>query len=249
MRKILPLLFFGLGVSGQASQEWRTFTSVDGKRTFEGKLTAFDTASNTVTVLNSKRQMISFNIEVVSENDRDYVAENAGKLSQDVNLRIRFEALRERKDAVRSNNTRSTTHDGGYTIYVNSFTQQTIADAKVEYVMIYRKDQVNGDHSDQLVKGSDNVEILPNCSAAVQTETVDLVNYYKAGTVTSSGGGCSGGSCSKGSVTATRAERSRDLLIGCVARVIVDGKVVSQSATSPDLLQKYESEFGADYEK
>lgn len=252
MKIILVSLILALGMTAHASQEWRTFTSVDGQRTFKGQLTAFDAGSSTVTVLNSKGQRISFKIDVISEDDREYVIANSSKLSPDTNLRIRFGTLRERKDAARGDGTRTTTHDGGYTIFVNSFSPRIIADAEVEYALIYRKDQVNGEHSDHVIKGSDTVEIPPNSSAAVRTETVDLVNFYKAGevSVSGAGGGCRGGSCGKGSstATATRSQRSRDSLIGCVARVIVDGKVVSVGATSPDILKKYGSELGDDYE-
>jgi hypothetical protein len=247
MKKNIVILLLGLGIAGHADQKFRTFTSVDGEKTFEGRLTAFDENSSTVTVLNSRRQQISFNIDRISEEDREYVVANASKLAPSANLKIRFEPLRERTGKASSGDSRSTTHDGGYTIYVNSYSPERVADARVEYVMIYRKDQLEGKHSDQVIKGHEIVNITTNGSAAVQTETVQLVNQFKAGQVSSSGGGCSGGSCGKGSVTATRSKRSRDLLIGCVARVIVNGEIVSENATSPDLLRKYESELGGKY--
>lgn len=245
MKKILSLMIFGLAVTGHASQEWRTFTSADGGRTFKGQLTAFDSDSNTVTVLNSSMERISFKMDLVSEDDRDYVIENSSKLAPDFNLQIRFETSRERKDAKRGGDSRTTTHDGGYSIYVNSFTPQFIKEAEVEYVMIYRKDKVSGGSTDEVLKGSESIALPSNSSATVQTDTVDLVNFYKAGKVSKTGGGCSGGKCSKGGTTATRSQRSRDFLIGCVARVIVDGHVVSVGATSPGILEKYESELGS----
>jgi hypothetical protein len=244
MKKAFVTLFFILGITANAGQEWRTFTSADGARTFKGQFVAFDEATETVTVINSKRQRFSFKIDVISEADQEYVNENADKLPPDANLKIRFEELFDRTDFQRgAEKTKTKTYDGGYTIHVNSYTPRLISEAEVEYVMIYRKDKVDGDHSDHIVKGSETVVIPPNSSASVETETVDLVNYYKAGKAVSSGGGCSGGGCSKGSTTFTKSERSRDSLIGCVVRVTVDGHVVGLDATSPGILQKYGSEL------
>ncbi len=246
MKKSLTLLFLGLGMTAHASQEWRTFSSVDGTRTFKGQLTAFDTSSSTVTVLKSDQKRITFKIDVISEEDQEYVLDNASKLAPDLNLRIRFEELRDRKGTTRGDESRTTNHEGGYTIYLNSFSPTLVKEAEVEYLMIYRKDAVTGDSNDIVVKGSDIVEIPPNSSASVETETVELVNYFKPSEATSSGG-CSSGSCG-GSTTYTKSERSRDFMIGCVTRVVVNGTVVSESATSPGILEKYASEF-SEYEK
>lgn len=244
MKKALVTFFLGFVITVSANQEPRTFTSADGVRSFKGQLVAFDKSTETVTVLNSKRQRVSFKMDVISEADQDHVNDNADKLPPDANLKISFDELFDRTDFERgAENTKTKTYKGGYTIHVNSYTPRLISEAEVEYVMIYRKDSVEGEHSDTLVKGSETVVIPPNSSASVETETVDLVNFYKAGKAISSGGGCSGGSCGAGSVTFTKSERSRDSLIGCVARVTVDGHVVGLSSTSPGILQKYEAEL------
>lgn len=244
MKKTFVALFFVLRITADASDEWRTFTSADGARSFKGQLVAFDKGTETVTVNNSKRQHLSFNIDVISDDDQDYVNENADNLPPDANLKIRFDELFDRTDFQRgAEKTKTKTYDGGYTIHVNSFTPRLISEAEVEYVMIYRKDKVDGNYSDTVVRGSETVVIPPNSSASVETETVDLVNYYKAGTATSSAGGCSSGGCGSGSVSYTKSERSRDSLIGCVARVTVNGQVVGVNATSPGILEKYESEL------
>lgn len=244
MKKAFITLFLVMGITANADQEWRTFTSADGGRSFKGQLVAFDKSTETVTVINAKRQRLSFKMDVISEADQDYVNDNADKLPPDANLKIRFDELFDRTDFQRgAEKTKTKTYDGGYTIHVNSYTPRLISEAEVEYVMIYRKDNVDGNYSDITVKGSETVVVPPNSSASVETETVDLVNFYKAGKAISSGGGCSRGGCSKGSTTFTKSERSRDSLIGCVARVTVDGHVVAVSATSPGILEKYEAEL------
>jgi hypothetical protein len=241
MKKSFITLFLVVtGITANAGQEWRTFTSADGGRSFKGQLVAFDKGTETVTVLNAKRQRLSFKIDAISESDQEYVNDNAEKLPPDANLRFVFDERFELKDSQRGGETKTKTYDGGYTIHVNSYTPRLISEAEVDYVMIYRKDKVGGDSADLVIKGSETVVIPPNSSASVDTKTVDLVNFYKAGKATSTAGKCGGGSCTKGSTTATRSERSRDFLVGCVARVKIDGQVVSVSATSPGILDKYE---------
>lgn len=242
MNKAFITLFFVMVITADAGQEWRTFTSAEGSRSFKGQLVAYDRGSDTVTVINTKRQRFSFHIDMISEDDQDFVDENADKLPPDANLKIRFDELLDKTDSQRgADKTKTKTYDGGYTIHVNSYTPRLISEAEVEYVMIYRKDKVNGKYSDMTVKGSETVVLPPNSSASVETKTVDLVNFYKAGKAISTAGGCSSGGCSKGSVTFTKSERSRDFMVGCVARVKIDGQVVSVSATSPGILEKYES--------
>ena len=242
MKKTIITLFFVMGITADAGQDWRTFTSADGSRSFKGQLVAYDRGSDTVTVINAKRQRFSFQIDTISEEDQDFVDENADKLPPDANLKIRFDELLDKTDFQRgAEKTKTKTYDGGYTIHVNSYTPRLISEAEVDYVMIYRKDKVDGNYTDTVVKGSETVEIPPNSSASVETETVDLVNFYKAGKAVSKAGKCGSGGCSKGSVTFTKSERSRDFMVGCVARVKIDGQVVSVSATSPGILEKYES--------
>jgi hypothetical protein len=249
MKKSLFILFLGLGVTVRANQEFRTFTSAEGGRSFNGKLVAFDDESETVTVINSKGRNISFKLDLISKVDREFVISQSDKLPPDAKLEIRFETTNERKDSKRTNDTRTSTNKGAYTISVNSYTPRTIKDVEVDYVMIYRKDKVNGKYTDQVIKGSKTVTINPNSSAAVGTETVDLVNYFKESTVVTNGGGCAAGRCGTASVTATKPERSRDFLIGCVARVSVNGQEVGISATSPDVLEKYQSQLQNSHKK
>ena len=250
MKKTLVTFFLGLVITVSGNQELHTFTSADGVRSFKGQLVAFDKSTETVTVLNSNGQRFSFNMDVISEADQDHVNDNADKLPPEANLKISFDELFDRTAFERgAENAKTKTYKGGYSIHVNSYTPRHISEAEVEYVIIYRKDSVDGEHSDTLVKGSETVVIPHNGSASVETKTVDLVKFYKPGKAIGSGGGGGSGcsTCPKskgsGSVTYTKSERSRDSLIGCVARVTVDGHVVGLSATNPGILKKYEAEL------
>lgn len=57
--------------------EKHTFRSADGKKTFDALLTAYDPATGMVTVQKANRSTITFNIDILSEEDQKYVKEQA----------------------------------------------------------------------------------------------------------------------------------------------------------------------------
>jgi len=246
MKNISILLLSLLALVVNASAQMRTFTSADGERTFQATLIGYNANTQVVTVRNEQNQNINFNIDLISEKDREFV--KANPQAENVALEVRFDRLVDRQNANRSKNQRTTTYDAGYNIRLLNYTPQDLGKVEVEYLLIYRKDDVSGKAETHTVRGSGSVHLEANGSQELETTTVKLVNFFKRSTVRSGGGGCSrGGGCSKQQTTATRAQRSRDTLVGCIARVKLDGKVVSTSATAPNLLRQYENEFGGKY--
>ncbi len=248
MKNLLTLIFsLALGMTAQADSSWRTFTSSDGARTFEGRLTAYNASTQTVTVENRQGQTLHFKEDLISEDDREYVLSNADKLPPEISLDVRFEKLLDRGDSKRTGGSRTTTSDAGYKIALRNFTPERFSDVEVEYLMIYRKDQVSGSGTNQVVRGSESVTLEANRTHDIETESVSLVSFYEAAKASSasSGGGCSAGRCPKSSssTTVTRAKRSRDYLVGCIARVTVNGHVVATAATAPNLLRQYQAEL------
>ena len=226
-----------------ASAEMRTFTSTDGERTFNGRLTAYNSETKTVTVLNAQGHTLHFDIALISEKDRNYVVTKAPTLPANVSLDVRFEQQRDRQDTERQGRTRRTTHDAGYNIIINNYSQQGVQGAEVEYLLIYRKDDVAGSGENKTVSGRKTLNIEPNGNHEIETETVELVSFLQRGSVRSVGGGCRGSSCGT-STRATRSQRSRDFLVGCIARVKINGEVVETAATAPNVLRAYGDQLG-----
>lgn len=248
MKHLLTLtLFLALGMVAHADSPWRTFTSPDGDRTFEGRLTGYNARTQTVTVQNRQGQTIHFKEDLISRDDREYVRDNVNNLPPDISLDVRFERLSERGETKRGGNTRTTQSDAGYKITLQNYTPKHFGDVDVEYLLIYRKDKVEGSGTNEVVRGSSSVSLEANRTREIETQTVTLVNFFERGKASSAaaGGSCGGGGCSKGSssTTVTRSKRSRDYLVGCVARVKVNGHVVSTTATAANLLRQYETEF------
>lgn len=238
--KIPATLLSLLLLTFHASAEMRTFTSSDGDRSFDGRLTAYNSETKTVTVVNMQRQTLHFDISLLSSEDQEYVTKTAPTLPVNLALDVRFEPVRERQEAERSGRVRRTTYDGGYTITLNNYSAEGAQAAEVEYLMIYRKDEVTGSGENKTISGRQTISIEPNGSHDVETEIVQLVNFYQRGQVR--GGGCGGGGCS--TPTATRSQRSRDYLVGCIVRVTVNGEVIETAATAPNILRTYEDQLG-----
>ena len=239
--KYTALLASFLLLTVHAGAETRTFTCPTGERTFDGRLAAYDSGSKTVTVMNAQGHTLHFDISLISKPDQEYVIKNAPALPVNVSLDVRFEQLRDRQDSQKSGNTRRSTYDAGYTITLNDYSGQGLQNAEVEYLLIYRKDEVSGSGGNMTVSGRKSVSVVPNGSHKFETDTVQLVSFFQSGQVRtrSVGGGCRGGGCGSTSTTATRSKRSRDFLVGCIAQIKVNGVVVETAATAPNILRQY----------
>lgn len=175
---ILPLLF-GMVSMASAEADWRTYHSADGQRSFDGKLLAYDSETKTVTVVNRQRQTIDFSLDLLSEDDQDYVTEVADTLPVSIRLDVRFQELKERQNSERERSqdkdTRKVESEGGFEIAINNFSGTGYDDVKVEYLVIYHKDNPDGDGDDQILRGSETITIYPRETHLVETDTIDLM--------------------------------------------------------------------------
>jgi hypothetical protein len=242
MKHILILACsLAIGMAAHAQSPWRTFTSSDGERTFEGRLIAYNAATQTISVQNRQGQTIHFKEDLVTGEDREFVRDNLDKLPPDISLDVRFDRIVERGETNRSGDSRTTNSSGGYKITLRNYTAKHYSDVEVDYLLIYRKDEIEGRGADQIVRGSETVSLEANRTRDIETQTVSLTNFFERGKVSSSSG------CSRcpSSNTATRSKRSKDFLVGCVAQIKVNGHVVTTTATAANLVREYESEFGS----
>lgn len=244
MKPILLLLLTCLVCLGQEPGEWRTFTSPDGSKTFEGQLTAYDEVSEKATVRTKAGATIEFELDRVSDEDREYIETHAKDLPVSIKLDVRFEKIMERTSSSSTGGTRNATYEGGYKILIKNFTPTSYMDVDVDYIVVYRKDQVSGSGTDQITNGSDTIDLLANTSTEVVAGGVQLSSYFKKGQSTSGGGGCR--TCPRSGGTSIPSQRSRDYLIGCIALIKINGQVVQTSATSPSVLRKYGKSLGVE---
>lgn len=173
---LLPAFSLALAASAHGQAEWKTFTSADGERSFVGQLQAYDDQTNTVTMLNRQRQTVDFDIELLSDEDREYVVTTAPTLPVRAFLEVTFQPMQERQSSDRSGTTRRTESDGGFQITIDNFLPVAYRDVTVEYLMIYRKDSASGGGTDQVLRGTRQIDLEANGTLEIETESVQLVS-------------------------------------------------------------------------
>jgi hypothetical protein len=239
---LLSVLLVGIAA---AQTPWRTFRSADGGQTFVGKLIGFDSEADSVTVrMKTTQQTATLKLERLSAQDQEYVKATAPDLVPDAAIELRFAKLMELTGSEQGDGTRTKSYNGGYQIQLRNYSTEFIRDVDVEYIVIYRKDEVGGNGERVLHSGSKHfADLLPNYTDEVIADGVKLENYFKGGSsVSSTSAGCSTCPSSTASI-ATRAQKSRDLLLGCIVRIKIGGKVVLTDASSPDILRQYADAF------
>lgn len=177
-RTLLACIWAAAALTASGQAEWRTYTSEDGARTFEGQLQAYDAGSETVTVLNRQRQAMSFNIGVLSEADRKYITETAPTLPVRARLDVRYQTLQERQSASRTDTTRRSESEAGYEVTINNFSPIDLKGAVIEYAIIYRKDSANGPATTEVIRGSKQIDIEANGTHSFETTAVQLVSSH-----------------------------------------------------------------------
>jgi hypothetical protein len=165
--------------------EARTFTSAEGGKTFQGRLTDYDAKKGTVTVRKGQRNM-TFKLSLLSERDVEYVKEHGNALAAANAIRLDFDLWKGKAVTDRTDAERTTTTPAGYDIEIRNWTKKNIDNIEVRYTIFHRKDAENGAGSIGQTKGSFHVSTLfagkddPN-----RTEPVNLIRYSRK----KSGGG------------------------------------------------------------
>ena len=96
--KLKHLLHVGIvALLGVGAVSARTWTSANGKKTFEGELKSFDKGNDTVTIVYRNGRTVTFGTQKLSEADRTFLEEN-GKAAADAADPVDVEAaLKEQK--------------------------------------------------------------------------------------------------------------------------------------------------------
>jgi hypothetical protein len=249
MKAIVPILLLCLAGVTLAETElpWRSFKSSDGEQTFEGRLIGYQSSDQTVTVRMKSGQTVTFAMARLSAEDRDYVVTEAPEPPISARLDLRFTKIMDETGSERDKGARSKTYNGGYNIQILNYSPQALEDVEVEYLIIYRKDATDGLGERMAHKGSTTMSsLLPNLRDVVVADGIALESSYEPGTSSvSAASGCS--SCGTGgSVSVTKSQRTRDVILGCVARVKSRGQIVHTAASSPDILRRYADAFDSD---
>jgi hypothetical protein len=246
---VIPLVALLSGLSPlQAGTEWHTFKSPDGSRSFEAELVRLNSDAGTITVrIKSSNTTRAVKLDQLSEEDKTYAQTTGKQLAAISGFRFKFAKDMGKTSSSTSGDTTITNYDGSYKISIENHSTEHVEDVTIEYLVIWRKDSFTGMGADQLIKGSESIStVIGGINESINTTPIKMENRSKRGSSTTSGGSCP--SCPKSTV-ATRAEHSRDQLVGCIVRLKIGGKVVKTTESSRNLLKKYEDQFDSEQYK
>jgi hypothetical protein len=248
-KNLLPVILLALLASFAGAQiPWREFKSADGTQKFVGQLLSYKKADESVTVrLKANMKPATFKLERLSEDDRAYVMAEAANLAANASVELRFDKLLEPTNNERSDTTRTKTYNGGYKVEMVNRSAEWLEDVEVQYVVIYYKDQTDGNGKRMLHGGSKHFDsLLPNSKNEVLADGIEMENFFKEGTAEERRDGTFDAQGNRNTtLKVTKAQKSRDVLLGCVARVKVAGKIVHTEASSPDIMRQYRDSFEA----
>ena len=191
MKRLLTIAgCLALAATGWADVEWRTFENSDKSKFFKGRLVGYDSARNKVTVQKqSTMRSITFSLDLLSEDHQKFVKERSMELEAAGGLRMMFYENVEKVSSNRTSTTRTNNYNGGYKIEIRNYLRKAIQDVEIDYIVIYRKDSTKGNGTLATKKGSKNLTALvPNYDENLVIDGIPLKSYYKAGSVSVSGG-------------------------------------------------------------
>jgi hypothetical protein len=243
--KIAFVALLVLTSPARCEEAWRTFENADGSRSFTAKLIAYDQARETATVtLKDGGKQLTFALKVLKEEDQAFVKEHAQQLAAQSSLRFKFDKFMDETGESESGDTTVTTYNGGYRVALSSYATGSIKDVEVEHLVIWRKDSFEGMGEDQVVHGTQRLDnLIAGLTETVTINGIQMESRVKKGKSVTTGGSCPRCPRCPTSTVSTRTLRSRDLLVGCVVRIKVGGKVVRTEASSQALIKRYQAQF------
>lgn len=189
--KVKGIALFLVALAGAVSAaEWRTFENADQTKSFVGRLVGYDPAKKLVTVQKKKTlRAVTFKVDLLSEENRDFVEERAMQLEAAGGLRMMFYESVEKTASTRNAGSRTSSYNGGFKIEIRNYLRRPIQDVEVDYLVIYRKDSTQGKGSLAVKKGTSRfTALLPSLDQSILVDGIPLTSYYKAGTVSVVGG-------------------------------------------------------------
>lgn len=241
------LAFLWLAGAACGQDALRTFTDPDGERTFTAEILRYDHKQDTVTVrMKSDGRQVTFKLSRLSESDRDYLKGYAQQVAAENSFKFSFKKFMDETGANESGDTKTTTYNGGYQITLANFSTTNVENVTVESLTIWRKDTFDGMGDEQLVRGTHPISTaIAGLNERITTASIPMESRAKKSVLLSAGvaGGCASCGGSRSSATYSKPLKSRDILVGCIVQVKVDGKVVSTAASGPAILRKFKDEF------
>ena len=169
--KLILVMLMCLIAAASAEQDWRTFTSREGGKTFVGQLVSYKEEGELVTVRRKDNfRSMSFKLSVLSEADREFVMEQAPALIAAKAVRLTFDKSQEKLDDAKVRR-----YTGCYDITVENTSPSDLEDVVVDYVVIYQKGSLDKGSTIEFDQRSKTFSTLPgNMSEWLTTRGITI---------------------------------------------------------------------------
>ena len=233
------LVFLCLAMS--ASAEMRQFLNAEGTKSFSAELTDYDAKSKRVSVRLKNGRIQTFQIDLLSEEDKNYIEANARFLAVGNSLGVTLTRYQDASRKESSGRTVNRVHPSGYAITLNNRSKEVFSNLTLNYTLHYAvQDYLKPERVNQSKAGTLTCKVLPSSGRETfRTDSVDIV-AGKLEPVIKNVRRRSGGQDYMEAVVTKEGGRRKDLLVGCKLEVVVDGRVVKSVTDGTIQLQKEE---------
>jgi len=163
--------------------EKRVFHNADRTKSFTGVPIGYDAKTGVVTVRKVAGQTIRFKLDLLCEEDRKFIKENATALMAANGIRIDFDLFKGKVETSKKGKERTTIYPAGYEITIENKTKEDIPNVELQYVIFHRKGAENGAGSIVQSTGSFTFDpLFANYTRSERTEPVQLIRYMRQAT-------------------------------------------------------------------
>ena len=163
--------------------EKRVFHNADKTKSFTGIPVGYNAKTRTVTVRKVAGATIHFKIDLLCEEDRKFIEENAATLVAANGIRIDFDLFKGNVETSKKGQERTTIYPAGYELTIENKTSEDIPNVEMQYVIFHRKDAENGPGSIIQTTGSFTFDpLFAHYTRTEKTEPVQLIRYMRQAT-------------------------------------------------------------------
>lgn len=160
MQAVRSLATFGAVLALASTSFARTFTSADGSKTMDGKLTAVSVQNKTATIKRVDGKSITFPLSAVSSEDQTYIKDWYKGTAALRNLSVNIKQQDVKGTETKTSNARRYTITSKYALNIRSNAPFEVNDLDVKYRIFYKKDKEKSKDLELTADGSTKIDSL-----------------------------------------------------------------------------------------
>ncbi len=218
----------------------RRFQNADETKSFYAELTGYDEKTKRVTVRNKAGRKQSFSIEILSEDDRTYVKENAKRLAVGESISISLRKFQDKSEKQLEPRIENRVAPSGYTISLNNRSKSSFTNLTLNYTLYYTvQDYLSPERTPKQVSGTLTCEeITSRETVTLKTETIGIVSGKLEPVIKYKTKKNRDGQSYTEPYVDKPGGRRKDQMVGCKIELIIDGEVVKTETEGTIQMEK-----------